>query len=355
MLAALLATVLSVGAVAPRKSTALSPAQQLLAGGSARALSQCVMYPADAMRTLAQTRAGAKTLQELGAKTLISGCATTSCFAFAVGGIQFATVGTLAPRLGMLSASVCGAVGSCLASVPQEVIKQRLVTGIYPSFRVAVATIAKSEGLQGFYTAWLPTMTRNVPYVTLTFCSFEALRRKRLGSSGREGTSLTNAESLQFGILAALAAGFITQPVSPRRLRVAVLPLREGSHAEHPCPNAAPQVDVVKTRLMTQAAAVGAKPYEGVLDCVSTMYTTEGLGAFYSGLRQRSLYMGPLWVSGAALPRFTKAASLTPEHTDRSPTFLRERRRTLVTRTSCQPYMYGDPPRSTSCRLRSVP
>ena len=56
----------------------LSATQRLLAGGSARALSQVVMYPADALRTLAQTRAGSKTLSELGAKTLLSGCATTS-------------------------------------------------------------------------------------------------------------------------------------------------------------------------------------------------------------------------------------------------------------------------------------
>ena len=43
------------------------------------------MYPFDALRTLAQTRKGAKTLADLGAKTLVKGCATTSSFAFFVG------------------------------------------------------------------------------------------------------------------------------------------------------------------------------------------------------------------------------------------------------------------------------
>eukprot|EP00966_Prymnesium_polylepis_P110030 2545888-Prymnesium_polylepis.1 len=109
-----------------RPITQITPAQRLLAGGSARALSQLVMYPADAMRTLAQTRAGSKTLGELGAKTLVTGCATTSAFAWAVGGIQFVMIGTLAPRLGILVASLAGAIGSCIVSVPQEVIKQRL-------------------------------------------------------------------------------------------------------------------------------------------------------------------------------------------------------------------------------------
>ena len=134
-------------------------------------------------------------------------------FAWLVGGIQFATIGTLAPRIGLLCASVCGAVGSCAASVPQEVIKQRLVTGIYPSFSSAVKTIAQTEGVKGFYTGWLPTMTRNVPYVVLTFCAFETLQRRRLISRDDTGGSLTLVESIQFGALAALCAGFLTQPV----------------------------------------------------------------------------------------------------------------------------------------------
>ena len=36
--------------------------QSILAGGSARAVSQAITYPMDAMRTLAQTRKGAKKL-----------------------------------------------------------------------------------------------------------------------------------------------------------------------------------------------------------------------------------------------------------------------------------------------------
>ena len=54
-------------------------------------------------------------------------------------------------------------------------------------------------------------------------------------------------------------------------------------------------IDVVKTRLMTQAAVVGAVPYTGVVDCVSTMLRTEGPGIFLAGIRPRMAYMGPLW------------------------------------------------------------
>ena len=59
------------------KPVTLNSREKLLAGGSARFGAQLIMYPADALRTLAQTRTGAKTLADLGYKTLISGCATT--------------------------------------------------------------------------------------------------------------------------------------------------------------------------------------------------------------------------------------------------------------------------------------
>ena len=119
----------------------LTTTQTFVAGGASRAAAQLLMYPADALRTLAQTRTGAKTLAELGAKTLVNGCVFTSCFAFPVGAIQFAVLGrarrAIARRqpktpstLVDVQASACAALASCSVTVPQEVLKQRLVAGI---------------------------------------------------------------------------------------------------------------------------------------------------------------------------------------------------------------------------------
>ena len=221
------------------------------------------MYPADALRTLAQTRAGAKTLGELGARTLVSGCVTTSGFAYLIGALQFAVYGGTRAIIGPLCASVCGAAASCTVSVPQEVIKQRLVTGIYPNFPSAVSTIWRTQGLRGFYVGWLPTVSRNVPFVVCTFTAFSLLEKRRLRATGQ--TALSFADSMQIGVLSALSAGVMTQPF-----------------------------DVVKTRMMTQAAS-SATPYKSVADCVATMWRAEGARSFYKGLPQRLLYSGPLW------------------------------------------------------------
>ena len=162
-------------------------------------------------------------------------------------------------------ASACASLGSSVAGIPQEVIKQRLVTGIYPNFLTAVSKIARTEGLLGFYSGWAPTVSRNLPFVVICFCSFDAFKERALRDRP-EGASLTTFENYAFGVSSALIGGLCTQPI-----------------------------DVVKTRLMTQAAVVGAVPYTGVVDCVSTMLRTEGPGIFLAGIRPRMAYMGPLW------------------------------------------------------------
>ena len=274
-------------AVVTKNTPKLNNQEALLAGGTARFGAQLIMYPADALRTLAQTRTGAKTLQELGVWTLVSGCFTTSTFAFAVGGLQFSIFGALRQSVGPIGASMCASLGSSVAGVPQEVIKQRLVTGIYPNFRTAVGTIFKDKGLMGFYEGGAPTITRNLPFIVITFCSMDALKERFKHS---DGTPLTTVENVLAGVSSALVGGLCTQPI-----------------------------DVIKTRLMTQAAT-SAVPYTGVVDCVRTMLTTEGPGVFLAGLRPRMAYLGPLWalqfglngVVAEAIQKKKKAAAAAP-------------------------------------------
>jgi solute carrier family 25 S-adenosylmethionine transporter 26 len=150
------------------------------------------------------------------------------------------------------------------------VIKQRLVTGVYSSFRDAVSTIYTTEGLRGFYSAWKPTMMRNVPFVMTTFVTMDFLKRRRLRNTTTTSTKidrneLTLTENVVVGMTSALIACFATQPV-----------------------------DVVKTRMMTQAASAKV-PYKSALDCLTTIVQNEGPLTLYAGWKQRSIYMCSLW------------------------------------------------------------
>lgn len=239
-------------------------------GGMSRSIGQAVLYPVDALRTLAQTR-DCKTLADVGGNVLLRGCVTTSSFALAMGAIQFSIFGALKEKVGTPIASVCGATASCLVSVPQEVIKQNLVTGVYPSFRTAVKSIAAENGIQGFYSAWRPTMLRNIPFVVITFTAQDAMKNFLLSRTSAkeedEPKTLSVAQNVATGMASALVAGVITNPI-----------------------------DVVKTRMMTQAASSAAVPYDSALDCMVTILKSEGGPAtFYRGFFQRSVYMCGLW------------------------------------------------------------
>ncbi|EED94682.1 predicted protein [Thalassiosira pseudonana CCMP1335] len=245
---------------------------KIIAGGISRGLAQALLYPIDALRTLAQTRDG-RTLADVGSQALLRGAAQTSSFALFTGALQFGIFGAVQPQYGALVASACGAAGSCIVSVPQEVIKQRLVTGVYSSFREAIKSIWKNEGVLGFYSGWRPTMSRNVPFVVTTFTSRDLLRDrllkwKELQTNNGKTTLLVKVsamENLAVGITSALIAGVVTQPI-----------------------------DVVKTRMMTQAAST-ATPYTSAVDCALTVVRTEGWRKLYSGFGQRSVYMCGLW------------------------------------------------------------
>jgi len=119
-------------------------------------------------------------------------------------------------------------------------------------------------------------VARNVPFVVATFTSMDYLKRLRLeqkkkNRNGNEDVSLSIAENLVIGISSSLIGATLTHPA-----------------------------DVIKTRMMTQAAS-SAVPYKSTVDCIQTIWKTEGIKSFYSGFAQRSVYMGPLWAIQFAL------------------------------------------------------
>lgn len=269
LLLALLLTVVLSSAAGKTTECRMTPPKlpswthKVLAGGCSRALAQVVLYPVDALRTLAQTRDG-RTLADVGTGALLKGCGQTSSFALFTGAFQFGIYGVVSPRYGALVGSAAGAAGSCLISVPQEVLKQRLVTGVYKNFREALQKIYSTEGLLGFYSAWKPTVSRNVPFVITTFTSREIMQRKIIKYKERHELKLSSADNLLIGVASALLAGVVTQPI-----------------------------DVIKTRMMTQAAS-NAVPYTSALDCAYSIIRTESWKKLYSGFSQRAVYMGGL-------------------------------------------------------------
>jgi hypothetical protein len=106
-------------------------------------------------------------------------------------------------------------------------------------------------------------MVRNVPFVVVTFTANDVMKKKLQSKRSDDGQKeLSVRENLVVGISSALLGAIVTHPA-----------------------------DVVKTRMMTQAASK-AVPYSSNIDCIQTIFRTEGIAPFYSGFIQRSIFMG---------------------------------------------------------------
>jgi len=253
-------------------SQELSFVEDMIAGAFARVAAQCVMYPADALKTLAQVRGGSAVPLSITPALLIKGSITTSAMALPAGAIQFSVfpfmkrlcTSLLPPWFSITFIEMVSAgVASVLASVfqsPQELLKQRIQTGLYPSFASGLVTLTKEEGLAGWFTGFLPTLARNMPMVVIVFTSFARLKALYKTRTGRE---VSSGESMLLGALAGGVAVGLTQPI-----------------------------DVIKTRLMTQALS-SQTPYTGPVDCMLRIAAEEGLHTFYAGLVPRLVYIAP--------------------------------------------------------------
>ena len=116
----------------------------------------------------------------------------------------------------------------------------------------------------------MPTVTRNVPFVVITFTSFAALKERRLRQRGADGpATLTTLESLAVGVPPPADPDPNPNPHPDRN--------RNRNRNRNPNPNPNPDqvgvasaiiagmctqpIDVVKTRMMTQAPIPHLTPH----------------------------------------------------------------------------------------------
>lgn len=163
---------------------------------------------------------------------------------------------------------ICGTIAGCIASVvthPLDLIRTRFVAQgnlkEYHSIQHAVVQIIKHEGIFGFYKGLLPMLLQTAPYTGLQFSFYNLtkLLLKEIKFLNYENNII--GDSLICGGIAGLGS------------KICVYPL-----------------DLIKKRLQIQGFEQARKQfgssqhYNGTLNCMHTIFHTEGIKGFYKGL-----------------------------------------------------------------------
>lgn len=181
-----------------------------IGGAAAGSVATVATYPFDVIRTLLASQGHPKVynnvfdaalgvVRERGvAKGLYAGVSVTLAEIVPASAVQFGSYAALKSNLPEVFGEndfACGFAAGTIARLvihPLDVVKkrfqvagfsrslaygQRVDAGAYKSFFAAVRTIARSEGVSGFYKGLTPSLIKSAPASAITFSVFEAARR----------------------------------------------------------------------------------------------------------------------------------------------------------------------------------
>eukprot|EP00743_Colponemidia_sp_Colp-15_P008093 GILK01008769.1.p1 GENE.GILK01008769.1~~GILK01008769.1.p1 ORF type:complete len:301 (-),score=28.55 GILK01008769.1:41-907(-) len=248
-----------------------------LAGGSAGASVDLVLFPIDTIKTRLQARKENVAKAALTFRGFYAGLGSAMAGSFPAAAAFFSTYETSKrylstelpslplPFVHMLSAATAD-VASCAVRVPFEVVKQRLQAGMHRSSLDAIRTIVKDRGFRGLYAGYSSTVLREIPFDAIEFALYEHL--KSSWKAHKQKRQLETWESSVCGSIAGGVAAAVTTPL-----------------------------DVIKTRLMTQSYSSPAGSsivlYTGVRNALSRILAEEGASALFRGIVPRVI-----WISG---------------------------------------------------------
>ncbi|KAH7525149.1 protein MITOFERRINLIKE 1, chloroplastic [Ziziphus jujuba] len=254
-------------------------------GGIAGAFTYVCLHPLDTIKTKMQTKGASeiyrnafdavvKTFQTKGILGFYSGVSAVIVGSTASSAVYFGTcefgksiLSKFPNYPSVLIPPTAGAMGNIISSaimVPKELITQRMQAGAKGRSWQVLLSILQKDGVLGLYAGYSATLLRNLPAGVLSYSSFEYLKAAVLSSTKR--SNLEPIQSVFCGALAGAISASITTPL-----------------------------DVVKTRLMTQAhveavSRVSAAMYSGVSTTVKQILKEEGWVGFTRGMGPRVLH-----------------------------------------------------------------
>jgi len=193
--------------------------------------------------------------------------------------------GTMLSDGQIFTSGVVAGVANGVVSGPVEHIRIRLQTqpATNPTYKGpwdCIKKIYSSHGIAGIYKGQAVTLLREASGYGIYFWAYEKLMQREIAKRGIRRDQVNPANAVLFGAAAGYALWFVIYPI-----------------------------DMIKSRMQTDgfSPAEGQK-YKSTLDCVRTVWRTEGIGAFTRGLGP-TLIRSP-FANGATFLGFEMASRL---------------------------------------------
>ncbi|KAF4687733.1 hypothetical protein FOZ60_003562 [Perkinsus olseni] len=236
-------------------------ASSLVSGASAGLAVDIGLYPVDTIKTRMQSRQGFWATG--GFRGVYSGVGAAALGSAPAASLFFLTYEQSKARLPLKEGSFllhgCSAAlaecVACAARVPSDILKQNRQAGQFGTYREVISHIYRNFGVGGFFTGYLATLAREIPFGFIEFPIWEKLKVYAARMQGREQVT-------PFGgaICGAIAGGIAAAVTTP--------------------------LDVVKTRSMLsiKATETGSAPF---LKTMMDIVRTEGPRALTKGMLPR--------------------------------------------------------------------
>ena len=253
----------------PTASSPPSTSTSLLAGAVAGVLVDVVLFPLDTIKTRMQSSGGFyasggfRDIYAGVASAAVGSAPSAAVFFLAYERLKHALSHALLQRgLGgggydaavHCTAAACAELAACLVRVPTDNIKQKRQAGLFASTGATVAAIVASPaGYAAFYTGYVSTIMREIPFSLLQFPLYERMKAEYAARTGRPPSPLYCA---MMGSASGSVAAALTTPM-----------------------------DVVKTRMMLGGEG-------GIWAMMKAVYEEGGVRRLFSGVGPRVLWIG---------------------------------------------------------------
>lgn len=276
------------------------------AGGVAGALTNCVLFPLDTVKTIRQADpskfpgalpAALSVLRTKGLSGLYSGISPALVGSALSSALYFGTYELVRRHIRRISASdgrgvfasplqrmpgnaiaaASGNIASSVLFVPKEVVKQRMQAGLDSGRFVGAAIgLVRADGIAGLYRGYKATLLRNIPSTMLRFVLYEEAKLILQGSArnpvvlnskgnGRGKSKGAVTPVRQISTVESVAAGAVSGGIS--------------SAITTP-------MDVIKTQYATGKAARSSS----ILRVARGIVQERGVGGLYVGIQPRVVW-----------------------------------------------------------------